>query len=679
MAQSVDTSAAGASAKLNLLSNPGVNGQLIPVPDARAGQAREVESSHGGILVMPFDPFAAEARLEGENLVFEKDGGTVTITGFCLVTGDSLPHLRLPDGTHIKGDVFLSRVGLEPMFTAADGVGGQVRLNPYADGAGELYGFSSDRLNAGNAPLDGGAGDFTVREASAASPGVSFYPPQGAPGLPPAASPVTPPVTPPATPSVNDVPLVNADSYWVVSTALNSSAGALDVDVGANGFGSLRWAEETLQSAFRDRKALVNGQPKELNLEFDRDASPDYFRLVTVDGELAMEGRLTYAGGAASYQYTQHLPLQNSFLSLDLPQLASVLGLNTGLQAVGLDGFMQSLAGVTGEEALRRVGGVEGILERLETLLTRLDAPVLQGAMRDLLTDMGLLNQLEQMGLADNLLNPLAGESVLSMLAQAGNVANMGLGEAVKYVLTGMELWDNLERAGLDDDALNLLGDRSLMDFLGQIDLPGLLNNLSGAVGLSNGPLTAFLTKLAGLDPDVLFLNDNGFDVAEVMHCLRGLIDLWDSCDLGYILADADGDEAYGAVHILSGDASTLTGRTVALLFEDGLRDGALHKTAGLDIDWSGHGAKTLLWDQAAITAEAGFYKAFIDGQEYALHAEFDRGGAAFRWYAQVGGVNMLVAEGVLMLEGGKAAYNYTQNYAFKNVDGGGTSPMSGW
>ena len=675
------------------MSEAGTSSRPNTLEQSNAGQSsagqnnagRRLQAVPGGILDLPFDPSEATVTREGNDLVFEKDGATVSITDFFALTG-AMPSLRLPSGAVVQGAALLEDLELDLVTAAGAATGGG--LNPYSDDMGELV-TSYSRLGQAEGPgqwtpgMPGASGllaAYAVPDAGlGAAPG-AVMPSTPPPVTPPVTPPVMPPVTPPVTPPLNDVPQVYSDTYGVVSAA-KSSGGLLNVSWGSDGFGALKWSEESLRSAFAGRQALLNGQAGELELVFDPLGSPDYFLLrLAGGGQTVMEGWLKHDAltGETSYEYKQHLPLQSSLLGLSLPQLVSALGLEASAQAVGLDGLLQQLSGVTGQEALSHLGGAEGILDRLETLLGKLEAPVLQQAMRDLLADMGLLNQLEDMGLSDNLLNPLAGESLLSLLAQAGNVAQMGLGEAAKYILTGLELWDNLERAHLDDNVSALLGDKSLLDFLGQIDLPGLIHNLGAAAGLGNGPLSAFLGKLAGLDPEALFLNEGGLDIAEIMGGLRGLLEQGHSFELGYIMADADGDEAYGAVHILSGESSTLTGRAVALLFEDGLRQGALHKSAGLDIDWSGQGEKSLLWDEAAVAAEAGSYRALINGQEYALRAEFDQGGALFRWVA-LDGVNTVVAEGRLGLEGDKAAYSYTQYHAFKNVEGGGAWQMNGW
>jgi|GEM_PF-6912210 len=129
-----------------------VPGQAINIPNILrpdSGTGITIASSAGGVLDLPFDPSTATAHRVDNNLVFELDsGGTVTVTDFFVVGDQSLPSLRLPDGTEVASADFFAGSDLD-MTTAA----GPAAAAPmggganYADDSGNLMG-GLDRLGS---------------------------------------------------------------------------------------------------------------------------------------------------------------------------------------------------------------------------------------------------------------------------------------------------------------------------------------------------------------------------------------------------------------------------------------------------------------------------------------------------------------------------------------------------
>ncbi|MCL1939151.1 MAG: hypothetical protein FWG04_00625 [Desulfovibrionaceae bacterium] len=122
--------------------NRNVPGQTVAVPKPDNGADVAVASSPSGTLQLDFDPSTATTSREGNSLVFEVDGGgKVTVTDFFVVGDQSLPSLRLPDGTEVASADFFQGSDLD-MTTAA----GPAAAAPpgggtnYADDPGNLMG-----------------------------------------------------------------------------------------------------------------------------------------------------------------------------------------------------------------------------------------------------------------------------------------------------------------------------------------------------------------------------------------------------------------------------------------------------------------------------------------------------------------------------------------------------------
>ncbi|MCL1915157.1 MAG: hypothetical protein FWG17_00385 [Desulfovibrionaceae bacterium] len=138
-------------------ATPTPTGRVVEVPSPAANQNLNIISPVGGILVLPFDASEAAFVRQGNDLVLEKDGGTVTMSDFFAVGDGSLPSLQLPDGAVISSADFLASMDID-VTTAAGDMGATGRLNPYNDDAGALFGAEGlDRLGAGNGL--GGWGD----------------------------------------------------------------------------------------------------------------------------------------------------------------------------------------------------------------------------------------------------------------------------------------------------------------------------------------------------------------------------------------------------------------------------------------------------------------------------------------------------------------------------------------
>jgi len=114
----------------------------ITVSRPESGASTAIASSAGGVLNLGFDPGAATASRVDNNLVFEVDGGgTVTLTDFFAVGDQTLPTLRLPDGTLVASADFFAGSDLD-ISTAAGPAAGPAPGSGtnYADDAGSLMG-----------------------------------------------------------------------------------------------------------------------------------------------------------------------------------------------------------------------------------------------------------------------------------------------------------------------------------------------------------------------------------------------------------------------------------------------------------------------------------------------------------------------------------------------------------
>ena len=118
--------------------------QNVAVPKPDAGANVTIDSSAGGQLQLGFDPSVATPSRSGNDLSFDVEGGgKVTVKDFFAVGDESLPSLRLPDGTVVASTDFFSGSGLD-MTTAAGPGGGAGGAGSgsgdYRDDAGNLIG-----------------------------------------------------------------------------------------------------------------------------------------------------------------------------------------------------------------------------------------------------------------------------------------------------------------------------------------------------------------------------------------------------------------------------------------------------------------------------------------------------------------------------------------------------------
>lgn len=128
-------------------NTPSVNApirQNVAVPKPDAGANVVIDSSAGGQLQLGFDPSVATPTRSGNDLSFDVEGGgKVTVKDFFAVGDESLPSLRLPDGTVVASTDFFSGSGLD-MTTAAGPGGGAGGAGSgsgdYRDDAGNLIG-----------------------------------------------------------------------------------------------------------------------------------------------------------------------------------------------------------------------------------------------------------------------------------------------------------------------------------------------------------------------------------------------------------------------------------------------------------------------------------------------------------------------------------------------------------
>ena len=108
--------------------------QNVTVPAPAAGANTTVDSSAGGQLQLTFDPSTANVDRSGNDLTFQVDGGgTVTVRDFFAVGDESLPSLRLPDGTVVASTDFFEGSGLDMTTAAGPGAG----AGAAGSGAGE--------------------------------------------------------------------------------------------------------------------------------------------------------------------------------------------------------------------------------------------------------------------------------------------------------------------------------------------------------------------------------------------------------------------------------------------------------------------------------------------------------------------------------------------------------------
>jgi len=186
------------------------SGQTVSVPRPENGANVTAVSSPGGFLELGFDPSIATASRVDNSLVFEVDGGTVTLTDFFAVGDQGLPSLCLPDGTEVASADFFANSDLD--ISTAEGAtapgttpsGGA----SYADDSGDLLG-GVDRL--GSLGTDFWTRSTETAELFAATRGAGAAAP-AAPAVPSVPGPVTPgPVTPgPVTPEP-EVPSIGND------------------------------------------------------------------------------------------------------------------------------------------------------------------------------------------------------------------------------------------------------------------------------------------------------------------------------------------------------------------------------------------------------------------------------------------------------------------------------------
>lgn len=124
------------------------SGQIVKLPNPGRGDAVAIASSPGGVIELPFDPSTATTSREGNNLVFETEGGgKVTITDFFIVGDESLPSLRLPGGEEVSSDEFFAGSDLDMSTEAGPAAAASVPGGGtnYNDDDGSLLG-GIDRL-----------------------------------------------------------------------------------------------------------------------------------------------------------------------------------------------------------------------------------------------------------------------------------------------------------------------------------------------------------------------------------------------------------------------------------------------------------------------------------------------------------------------------------------------------
>lgn len=175
------------------------------------GAAITVQSIPGAQVDLEFDPAFATASRDGNSLVFDIDGsGKLVLEDFFAVGDESLPSLRLPDGTVVASEDFFAGSDLDlstaagPGNSSASSGGGD-----YADDAGALAGGvdksgalgGMGQWSAGSLREEDSAGADSLVAASvgAAGPGAA---PGTSPGTTPGTTPgKTPEITPEAPPS----------------------------------------------------------------------------------------------------------------------------------------------------------------------------------------------------------------------------------------------------------------------------------------------------------------------------------------------------------------------------------------------------------------------------------------------------------------------------------------------
>ena len=131
------------SATTNSSASPRpASGQNVQAPRPNSGAEVVVRSSPGGSLDMGFDPSTATASrpANSNDLVFELDGGgRVVVSDFFVVGDESLPSLRLPDGTVVASADFFAGSDLDMSTAAGPGAGAPGSGGTsYDDDAGSL-------------------------------------------------------------------------------------------------------------------------------------------------------------------------------------------------------------------------------------------------------------------------------------------------------------------------------------------------------------------------------------------------------------------------------------------------------------------------------------------------------------------------------------------------------------
>lgn len=116
------------------------SGRIVTVPAPASGADFSIPSSPGGVLQLGFDPGAATVSRVDNSLVFELDGGgKVTVTDFFAVGDESLPGLRLPDGTEVASADFFQGSDLDLSTAAGPAAGSPPGGGTnYADDPGAL-------------------------------------------------------------------------------------------------------------------------------------------------------------------------------------------------------------------------------------------------------------------------------------------------------------------------------------------------------------------------------------------------------------------------------------------------------------------------------------------------------------------------------------------------------------
>ena len=132
-------------------NNVEVLSRQVPLPIAGENYAISLENAT--VLALSFDPADVSFSRSGNDLVFEVDGGTVSISDFFAVGDGPLPELQFPDGTIVASADLLASYGLDISTAAGPTAAGPPLgsgLSAYDGNAGDLIGGVGAGLDAVN-------------------------------------------------------------------------------------------------------------------------------------------------------------------------------------------------------------------------------------------------------------------------------------------------------------------------------------------------------------------------------------------------------------------------------------------------------------------------------------------------------------------------------------------------